>query len=668
VDPDGDLGVDPTADGAADGTGDGTDGTDGTADGGDTDGADPTADGADADDAAVHNPTDPGSSTGDQPAQQWGDGGPTQDAHGRDYLEREDGRRTLEGDPADTYRDRSGRLHDEDTHQFVPDTNRPDVGDLPVDRAVRGDSTEFDLDGDAQTAHDSRVDARTELQSDADAAASRVDQLVDEAGIDPADLTGRSSEIQQTLDSMVDDGDITQRQADRISDAMDSQQKALDALRGSSENLGDQAAGAVSAARGETTLVPPGGAGAGQLDHVSVTGDPTPTLHIYEAKGGGSSLGYRTVDGVRAEQGTTAYLNDIAGRDTRLQDSLDAYVQSPDADPRVVEAIRNGTLDVRYELVQARPDGSIRVTEFQIDRSQVRVAGSDTAGAPPYGGSGSGASSTPHAPALDSTPAADTVDAPAPTADADAPDSRAGDGDDPGVPADGAGNGPGPDRSSDQIIREYVDANGLSNQDLHDLRHTPAADLTPEQRRQLIEIRSLIEAPDGRTRLVKIIPFENIQKYLRPEFGGTGDFVRDVSAAPGVGGFVARATDLNPWGGLDQVVADARLDYTPADGQVNSYTAPGADSYGFIEFQTDDAGLLDVPYSPEFGGTSVHDQPFAGSGMLLNHDDVWRPEYEASGFMGVNEGARLWSVGPDGPRLVGIYIPGRGFIPVGSGS
>jgi len=231
-----------------------------------------------------------------------------------------------------------------------------------------------------------------------------------------------------------------------------------------------------------------------------------------------------------------------------------------------------------------------------------------------------------------------------------------GGGGDPVDPASNTGHGGGPEFSSDQIIRDFADANGLSNQDLHDLRHTPAAQLTPDQRAQLLELRGLIDTPTPDTHMVKVIPFDDVARYL------SGDY------APQVRGFVARATDLNPWGGLDQVVADARLDYTPDSGRTNPYTEPGADSYGFIEFQTDQTHRLTTPFSPEFGGTAQYDQPFAGSGFLLNRDDVWRPEYEASAPMDMSAGARIWAVGPDGPRLVGIYVPGRGFFTPGSGS
>lgn len=196
---------------------------------------------------------------------------------------------------------------------------------------------------------------------------------------------------------------------------------------------------------------------------------------------------------------------------------------------------------------------------------------------------------------------------------------------------------------------EYAEANGLSNAELHDLRRTPADQLTLEQRQQLSELRNLIDAPTPETALLKVVPVDSIWKYMNGEWG---DAVR---------GFVARDGDLNPWVGLDRIVADARLDCPDSD-----YLRPGVDSYGFIEFRTDDADLLDAPLSPEFGGKETHDAPFTGSGFLGNEDDVWRPEYKASGPLKMSSGAKLWIHGPDGPRLVGMYIDGHGFFTRGS--
>ena len=35
--------------------------------------------------------------------------------------------------------------------------------------------------------------------------------------------------------------------------------------------------------------------------------------------------------------------------------------------PALAEGIRNGTVEVRYEVVQAKPDGSVSVTKLRLD-------------------------------------------------------------------------------------------------------------------------------------------------------------------------------------------------------------------------------------------------------------------------------------------------------------
>jgi hypothetical protein len=208
------------------------------------------------------------------------------------------------------------------------------------------------------------------------------------------------------------------------------------------------------------------------------------------------------------------------------------------------------------------------------------------------------------------------------------------------------------DPGSNARIDEYAQAHGYDVRDLHDLRRTPADQLTPQQRDILQDLRTLIDPPTPRTPLVKVIPIDDVWKYMDGTYSS-------------VGGYIARATDLNPWGGLHQIVADARLDYTMADGSPSPYQRPGVTEYGFIEFHTPDADDLGIPFSPEFGGTVTDGAPFTGSGFLGNLDNVWRPEYKASGYLNLGEGARLWIVGPDGPRLLGTFIPDLGFIRAG---
>lgn len=73
------------------------------------------------------------------------------------------------------------------------------------------------------------------------------------------------------------------------------------------------------------------------------------------------------MDGADVEQGTTAYLRDLLSQDPRVVESLRGYLARPDADPRIAEAIRRGEVQVEYDLVEAKPNGTINETDFVID-------------------------------------------------------------------------------------------------------------------------------------------------------------------------------------------------------------------------------------------------------------------------------------------------------------
>lgn len=74
------------------------------------------------------------------------------------------------------------------------------------------------------------------------------------------------------------------------------------------------------------------------------------------------------------QQGTTPYLNAISRVDPRVAEQLARYVDEfPDSE--ITKAIKDGTIDVRFELVQALPNGRIKVTPFVLDADAVKVPG-----------------------------------------------------------------------------------------------------------------------------------------------------------------------------------------------------------------------------------------------------------------------------------------------------
>lgn len=308
------------------------------------------------------------------------DGGPTHDRYGRQYSFDETGRRHVDGDPDRTYRDANGSLHEQDGGKFASDPNRPNLTDRVV---AEHSAVDKPLADSIAKADDYRhLVAERNAARDAHTEALQTRNTLAEAhGIKPGDLRGDQGA--KLVQDLVDGGDLTRSEAKRLTDAVLDEKSTLGVLRARSEGLGGEATRALMDARGETVLIDPArtgdllsaaprGSQVGKFDAASLrTGEP-PTLRLYEAKGGTSSLGQRTIDGVRHQQGSTAYLREIATTDPRVVESLRTYLTRADADPATAAAIRNGTLKVEYDLVRALPGGSVKVSRFKLDLADLR--------------------------------------------------------------------------------------------------------------------------------------------------------------------------------------------------------------------------------------------------------------------------------------------------------
>ena len=284
------------------------------------------------------------------------DGGPTRDPAGRDYQFDDAGRRHVDGDPAGTFRDANGRLHDE-SGRYTPDANPPQAEG--VERAVRAETTTPDLDPAARDELGRAATERSGLVRDHSAAVNDVNRLATQHGIDPDQLrTLRNADL-EIARARREDG-LSRADARQLYESVSTERSLARDVVMKSESMGETAARSVATQRGETPLVSGASPGSGKFDHVTY-GDNPPRVTFYEAKGGTSALGSgRMVDGVRAQQGSTTYLNDVARSDPRFADAMRSR-------PELAEGIRNGTVEVRYEVVQAKPDGSVSVTKLRLD-------------------------------------------------------------------------------------------------------------------------------------------------------------------------------------------------------------------------------------------------------------------------------------------------------------
>jgi hypothetical protein len=139
-------------------------------------------------------------------------------------------------------------------------------------------------------------------------------------------------------------------------------------LINSSERLGMRAGADVITTDGGSVILgdPMVKGHSGELDVVGVSHDHS-TLTLVEAKGGDSArLGWRTVDGVRVRQGSTAYLNDLIHRDVRLRDYLEAH-------PQFAQDLADNKIKIEYKLVNARTNGTVRTYDFQLDSRDLHL-------------------------------------------------------------------------------------------------------------------------------------------------------------------------------------------------------------------------------------------------------------------------------------------------------
>ena len=110
------------------------------------------------------------------------------------------------------------------------------------------------------------------------------------------------------------------------------------------------------------------GPGRGELDAAAIEGDHT--LVIPENKGGDNpQLSDREIaDGTRAEQGSPEYLIDLLtgkNQDSRLIDALEQARASGKHD-QFFKNLAEGRVEIVYEMVNARTNGSVRVTPFDL--------------------------------------------------------------------------------------------------------------------------------------------------------------------------------------------------------------------------------------------------------------------------------------------------------------
>ncbi len=171
--------------------------------------------------------------------------------------------------------------------------------------------------------------------------------------------------------------------------------------------------------------------------------------------------------------------------------------------------------------------------------------------------------------------------------------------------------------------------------------------LTLEIKTELIKIREAVEFPNENVLMSKVIPPDDIEKYL------SGEWTQ-------VGGFVTKADDVANFKTYDDYYNYLGLEYTKQDGSI-PFQKNIDTELGVIKFKSKyvSKDYLEIPYGVEYNGPSnnTNNLPYTGNGFA-GGADIYNvvPEFEFNGYYDVMNGAELYKVTKDGEEiLLAIY-------------
>ena len=158
--------------------------------------------------------------------------------------------------------------------------------------------------------------------------------------------------------------------------------------------------------------------------------------------------------------------------------------------------------------------------------------------------------------------------------------------------------------------------------------------LSPKEKGQLKRIRESVPMPDADTIMQKVIPSNDIGKYL------DGTYNR-------VGGYVTRADDSKHLKTYNDFYNSLRLDYPQS-----AFNPFSDDSIGVIRYKTDETSKIKIPYSKEMGGIDVGECPFSGNGFTKAANGEIIPEFKYDEFAKLRDKAEIVEIKKDGTEIL----------------
>jgi hypothetical protein len=185
--------------------------------------------------------------------------------------------------------------------------------------------------------------------------------------VDPKDLAVKN--VDNTLEKLEKQATTPAelRRVRALADATTHEYNTNRKLHEVSERMGTEAGKAFHRSRGEELIAGdhdrPGRRN--ELDTVGINKART-VLDVVEEKGGTAGLGTRKLNGVEVEQGSTAYLNKMLHLDPELTDH---FRRNPDDVRRLID----GTMELRYHVLYATPDGKIWVERMKLNPDELHL-------------------------------------------------------------------------------------------------------------------------------------------------------------------------------------------------------------------------------------------------------------------------------------------------------
>jgi hypothetical protein len=197
-------------------------------------------------------------------------------------------------------------------------------------------------------------------------------------------------------------------------------------------------------------------------------------------------------------------------------------------------------------------------------------------------------------------------------------------------------------------ITDIINSNGLTLDKFNELRIKDTDLLTDVEKTIMKSIRDSISIPDNMTTMQKVIPYNDIGKYLE------GSYTQ-------VGGYVTKHDDVLQLIKYEDIYESLRLDYPGT-----AYKVDLDNSLGVIRFKTPDAAKFEIPYGVDFGGTITDAPPFTGNGFTKAMNGNIIPEYKCNSFLDIYDGAELYQIDKSGiETLIAVFseIEGK-FMPI----